>query len=43
MEANDFTAEELAALKEFVSMVNNGEVDEQMSCWGDYSDYSHGY
>lgn len=43
MEDEEFTEEELASLKEFVDMVNNGELDTQMSCWGNHSDYSHGY
>ena len=43
MESTKYTDEELASLRDFVDMVKDGKLDEQMSCWGDYSDYSHGY
>ena len=34
---------ELSALRDFVDLIKNDESRVALACWGDHSDYSHGY
>lgn len=38
-----YSAVEIAKLKEFVEAVQNDDTRSVLACWGDHSDYSHGY
>ena len=43
MQPQEYSAEELKKLKEFVETVQKDEARSALACWGDHSDYSHGY
>lgn len=43
MQPKEYTQEELKKLKEFVEIVKNDDARSALVCWGDHSDYSHGY
>lgn len=38
-----YSAAEIAKLREFVEAVQNDDARSALACWGDHSDYSHGY
>lgn len=38
-----YSEAELAALRDFVNLIKNDESRVALACWGDHSDYSHGY
>lgn len=43
LQPQEYTAEEIKKLKEFVETVQNDEARSALACWGDYSEYNHGY
>ncbi len=43
VQPQQYTDEELKRLKEFVETVKNDESRAALACWGNHSDYSHGY
>jgi len=38
-----YSQKELDHLKKFVKLVQNDDKRSQIVCWGNHSDYSHGY
>jgi hypothetical protein len=38
-----YSQDELAHLRNFIQLVQNDERRAQLACWGNHSDYSHGY
>lgn len=38
-----YSDEELKKLREFVEMVKNDDARSALACWGNHSDYDHGY
>lgn len=43
VQPQQYSAEEIAKLKEFVQTVQNDESRSALACWGNHDDYSHGY
>lgn len=43
MQPQQYSAEELKKLREFVEIVQNDEERSALACWGNHNDYSHGY
>lgn len=43
MQPQQYSAEELKKLKEFVKTVQNDETRSALACWGNHDEYSHGY
>ncbi len=43
MQPQQYSTEEIAKLKEFINTVQNDDARSALACWGDHSDYSHGY
>ena len=38
-----YNKDELSALRAFVELIKKDETRVALACWGDHSDYSHGY
>ncbi len=43
LQVQEYTEEELDKLREFIEIVKNDDARSALACWGDHSDYSHGY
>lgn len=43
IQPQQYSNEEIAELKEFIDKVKNDDSRSALACWGDHSDYSHGY
>lgn len=43
MQPQQYSAEELKKLREFVETVQNDEARSALACWGNHDDYTHGY
>lgn len=43
IQPRQYSAEELKKLREFVQTVQNDETRSALACWGNHSNYSHGY
>ena len=43
MQPQQYSAEELKKLREFVETVQNDEARSALACWGNHDVYSHGY
>ena len=43
IQPEEYSAEELKKLKEFIETVQNDDARSALACWGDYSEYNHGY
>lgn len=43
VQPEQYTAEEIAGLREFVEAVQNDDSRSALACWGDHDDYTHGY
>ena len=43
VQPGQYSAEEIAKLREFVETVQNDDARSALACWGDHNDYSHGY
>ena len=43
LQPQQYTTAEIAKLKEFINIVQNDEARSALACWGNHSDYSHGY
>jgi hypothetical protein len=39
----EYSQKELDHLKKFVKLVQNDDKRSQIACWGNHSDYAHGY
>lgn len=43
LQPKEYSAEEIKCLKEFVETVQKDDARSALACWGDHSDYCHGY
>jgi hypothetical protein len=43
VQEEEYSEEELKELKDFIETVKNDNSRAALACWGNHSDYSHGY
>lgn len=43
VQPQQYSSNEIAELKDFINTVKNDDSRSALACWGDHSDYSHGY
>lgn len=43
VQPRSYTEAELSKLREFVDILKKDESRSTLACWGNYSDYNHGY
>ena len=43
VQPESYTGEELSKLREFIDILKKDESRSTLACWGNYSDYNHGY
>lgn len=43
IQPQQYSSDEIAELKDFIDIVKNDNSRSALACWGDHSDYSHGY
>ncbi len=43
IQPSQYSTKELSSLRDFVKVIMNDDSRSALACWGNYSDYSHGY
>ena len=43
IQPQSYSKDEITELKKFIDTVKNDDSRSALACWGDHSDYSHGY
>ena len=43
IQPDKYTEEELSKLREIIEIIKQDESRSALACWGNYSDYNHGY
>lgn len=43
LQPEQYSEQEIQALKSFIEVVKNDETRSALACWGNHSDYSKGY
>ena len=43
VQPESYTGVELSKLREFIEILKKDESRSALACWGNYSDYNHGY
>lgn len=43
VQPQQYSAEEIKRLREFIETVQNDDARSALACWGNHDDYTHGY